>query len=94
MPQQTQVGTHRTTISTYDGFTNVFYHSTNVVSFNHKMIILRTGGYRTVTTKTRMNQASNQFDLGYRVYQRKGDWFVDFEGKTIEFKESTMDLVR
>jgi hypothetical protein len=32
-----------------------------------------------------MNQASNQFDLGFGVYQRKNQWYVDWKGATFEF---------
>ena len=78
MSQQDTVGTHRTTIITVGGSTNIIYHNTAVVSFNQIHIILNSGGWRTVTTKTRMNQASHQFDLGYSVYQRDYEWFVDF----------------
>jgi hypothetical protein len=52
--------------------TQVWYHSTCVVEFDKDVIKLCTGGWRTATTKTRMNQASNQFGLGYSVYQKRG----------------------
>lgn len=74
-----------------DGRTKVIYHSTCVVSFTEGSIILNSGGWRTATTKARMNQASNQFRLGYYVYQKKGQWFVDFMGNTFEF-EDNMEL--
>ena len=61
------------------------YHSTDVVKWNDKHIRLYTGGWKTVTTKTRMNQVSNQFGLGYSVYQRKGKWYVDYNGVTQQF---------
>ena len=63
----------------------VRYHQTDVVKFNHEKIILNSGGWNTFTTKTRMNQASNQFGLGYYVYQRDFDWYVDYNGRTLEF---------
>ena len=56
--------------------TDCRYHSTDVVSFNAKKVILRTGGWMTKTTKDRMNQASAQFGLGFSVTQRKGVWYV------------------
>lgn len=59
--------------------------------FREAWVILNSGGWRTVTTKTRMNQAANQFGLGYGVYQRKGEWFVDTpDGQTLEFKDGMM----
>ena len=70
----------------------VWYHSTCVVEFNSHLIKLCTGGWKTVTTKRRMNQASNQFGLGYGVYQKKGDWFVDYKGKTVPFDNDVLTL--
>ena len=61
-----------------DGTTHVTYHGTRVVSVNDTTITLRTGGGRTATTKLRMNQASNQFGLGYRVFQKDYEWYVNF----------------
>jgi hypothetical protein len=70
-------------------------HHTNVVTF-HKdgRIILRTGGWQTVTTKDRLNNYSP-----VRVFQRDYEWFVAFpkaDGgydwkNAIEF-ESGMDV--
>ena len=94
MTQLNHISGTATTISTREGTTFVTYHSTDVVSFNREEIILNTGGWFTATTKTRMNQASNQFDLGYRVFQDKGRWFVDFLGSCIKFNEDKITLQR
>ena len=32
-----------------------------------------------------MNQASNQDELGFRVFQRAGDWFVTWQGRDLPF---------
>ena len=74
------VGTHKTTVSTSDGVTRVTYHSTDVVTFDAEKITLDSGGWLTATTKKRINQASDQFDLGYHVYQLGGAWLVDIDG--------------
>ena len=95
MGQVAQVGRVATTIHTNElGQTQVVYHSTPVVTFNHKVIILNTGGWMTATTKARMNQASNQFGLGYQVFQRNFDWFVDYKGKTKPFNDRLLELTR
>lgn len=78
MSQTHKLGTVATRVFTEDGTTHVQYHATRVVSFDSKRVTFRTGGWRTVTTKTRMNQACNQFDLGWGVCQRKGEWFVSY----------------
>lgn len=41
-----------------------------------------------------MNEASREFDLGYSVYQRKGEWFIEFKGETIPFNQSSIILER
>lgn len=88
MSQQHQIGAHKTNIFQNDGYTCIRYHRTNVVKFNNNEIILNSGGWWTSTTKTRMNQASNQFGLGFRVFQKNFAWFVDFQGQTIDFEDN------
>lgn len=95
MTQQHTVGRVATTVFTDDrGRTQCVYHSTAVASFDDERIILNTGGYHTYTTKLRMNQFSNQFRLGYEVYQRDFDWFITFDGKTIPFDDRIVELSR
>lgn len=88
------IGSHKTFVFTHENTTFVKYHWTNVVSFNEDTITLNTGGFETNTTKTRMNQTSNQFDLGFRVYQKNFDWFVEYDGKTFEFLSNELTLER
>ena len=59
-----------------DGWMGVRLHNTNVVRWNGIDIVLSSGGWRTPTTKTRMNQASNEYGLGYQVYQKDFVWRV------------------
>ena len=68
-------------------YTAIKYHDTEVVVFSAGAILLDSGGYKTVTTKRRMNQASDQFDLGFQVYQQKKEWFVDFNGQCVRFSD-------
>lgn len=69
-----------TNVRTQGSKTIVRYHDTDVVTFDGNTVILRTGGWKTATTKTRMNQASFQYDLRYHVHQTKGKWFVRVGG--------------
>lgn len=95
MSQTNEVGKHATTVSTGpDGKTRVTYHSTDVVTFDKNEIVLDTGGWRSTATKTRMNQASAQFGLGYSVYQEHWNWFVVYNGETIPLNGSRMLLQR
>jgi len=80
-----KLGTHKTMVYPSNDFINVKYHNTDVVSFNDNEFILRTGGWFTKTTKDRMNQASNQYGLGYRVFQKNFAWYVDYQNQVIPF---------
>lgn len=77
----TSVRTHQVNII------SVRYHKTDVVTFDPYTITLRSGGWKTATTKLRMNQASNQFDLGFGVFQKNHEWYVTYQGKTLDFSD-------
>jgi hypothetical protein len=94
MAQTSKIGRHMTKIfDDKDGYTNIQYHDTVIVSFNPFGIILDSNGYRTQTTKTRMNQTASQFDLDFYVYQQDGKWYVNQGIKTVEFVDG-MRLIR
>ena len=56
--------------------------------------MLNTGGWPTVTTKARMNQTANQYDLGFTVYQKDFNWFVQTAFAIIPFDGSILTLDR
>ena len=87
MSQQHSIGSHATTVASNDkGIIRITYHSTVVVAIEPDGgVTLDSGGWRTNTTKTRMNQASNQYKLGYKVYQKTGDWFINMAGIDVPF---------
>jgi len=74
-----------TTIRTQGNTTYMQYHQTDVVAMaigkDKVTITLDNGGHYTKTTKKRMNQFAEMFDLGYRVYQADGVWWVDFSDR-------------
>ena len=82
-----------TTIYNDNGTTKVILYSTKIVEWNHNRdsIILNNGGWMTVTTKRRMNQVAEQFDLGFTVYQKDFEWYVVLNGQTLPF-ENGMEL--
>jgi hypothetical protein len=89
MGQTSKVSGVATSIRTHGKNTIVRYHNTDVVTFTDKTITLDSGGWETVTTKLRMNQAANQFGLGYYVSQKNFEWFVTLpSGKTVDFKDN------
>jgi hypothetical protein len=75
-------------------FPSVMEKPSFIVSFDAKRIVLNTGGWRSNTTKTRMNQTSNVFQLGYRVYQKAGEWFCAHKGQDIPFDQYVLTLER
>jgi len=79
MANMHQIGKHKTSIKTVDGLTTVNYISTDVVRFTDNIIMLDTGGWNTVTTRRRMNQASAQFDLHYRVCSERGSLWCHYK---------------
>ena len=87
MAQQYRLGTRSTTFSRGgDGTLRVTYHNTDVVSVAATgAITLDSGGWRSHTTKTRMNQAAHQFGLDFSVSQKDYAWFVDYRGKRVPF---------
>ena len=95
------VGTHKTSIRTDDEHTIIRYHDTDVVKFNSDYIILNSGGWETVTTKRRMNQTSEQYGLGFHVFQKDYIWYVSTGNQTISFvdgmtieQETTYKIIR
>jgi len=85
-----------TSVSESPDVIRVTYHDTVVVEITHNRIVLNTGGWKTVTTKRRMNQASQQYGLGYHVYQSSHRWYVYWKvtDKTYEFKNDELVLIR
>ena len=89
MAQQNRIGTHRTTVTVSEnGSIIVSYHQTKVFIYNRVTgdLTLNTGGYFTATTKTRMNQACDQFGIPVKVYQKNGDWYATMRGVNHSFR--------
>lgn len=72
------LSSYKTTITADDSASVIVtYHKTQIVRVNKDgTITLNTGGYETLTTKKKMNQAAEQFGLGFKVWQRNHQWFV------------------
>lgn len=80
MAQTREVRGVATSVFASHGTTRVNYRGTTVVEFDAESIRLNTGGWKTVTTKTRMNQAANQFGLGFSVFAKDFEWWVKIDG--------------
>ena len=95
MSQTQRISKNNTAIIHHtNGNISVILHSTEIVTIKTDVIELNTGGYFTATTKTRMNQVSNEMGLGYQVYQKKGEWFCRYKGESIPFAGRSLTLSR
>ena len=92
MGQNRRIGKTATKVTERDGMTHVRYHSTDVVSFDSSKVILRTDGWKTATTKARMNQTANEYNLPFSVFQDKGQWFVRVMNKTLKFENDSIEI--
>jgi hypothetical protein len=92
-PERRQLPTYKTKVHiNAKGQTEVIYHQTAVVTFDTEKIILDTGGWWTRSTKTRMNQVSEYYNLGFRVFQKAGEWFVDYQDNILPFTKDILAL--
>jgi len=64
---------HRTAIAVYD-------HNTQALKLN-------SGGYTTVTTKSRLNAILDELITGARVFQHKFNWYVKYNFATHNFTD-------
>jgi uncharacterized protein YcnI len=87
MAQQHRIGTVHTTVQRLPNGIRVVYHSTTIVEQTAEGIRLDSGGWRTSTTKTRMNQTANQYGLGFSVFQKQGDWYVRHNDRDLPFED-------
>lgn len=54
----------------------VTMYSTKIVVIENDCVILNSGGWKTMTTKTAINNALKQLGYAQRVSQVKGQWFI------------------
>jgi len=69
-----------------DGSIGLKFHRTVILTYNvDGTMTVDSGGYRTSTTKERMNQALPD---GFRIFAKRGTWYVDApNGETYEFQD-------
>jgi len=65
-----------------NGDKTIKLYTTDILQFKNNKIVLNSGGYKTVTTKTRMNDFLPD---DVRVYQKENNWYIDYNGKILEF---------
>jgi hypothetical protein len=77
MSRMNKLSNYRTTWFNNGNQGGVRYAYTDIVTWKDGKVTLNSDGWETVTTKRKMNQASNQFGLGFDVYQDNWTWFVN-----------------
>ena len=58
-----------------DGQCNVLLHGNHIAAITEQRLILSHAGWRTPTTKSRLNAILNGLGVDDRIYQSKGIWF-------------------
>jgi hypothetical protein len=75
-----------------NGEIRVIYHYTPVVVIREDGVTLNTGGFRTLSTKSRMNQVAAEFNLGFHISQKNGSWDVQTPKGVYPFNQGTITL--
>ena len=65
----------------------VMLHGNHIATIGDTFIELYSCGYKTKTTKARLNAILQDHGNGARVYQRDFEWFVSDSGNTVPFTE-------
>ena len=65
----------------------VMLHGNHIATINETSIELYTCGYKTVTTKSRLNAILKEHGNDARIFQRNFEWFVNDMNTTVPFTE-------
>jgi len=89
MGQTQRISKNNTTVKRdKDGWTVCTLHSTDVIKVKDGLAVLNSGGWKTVTTKARINQACNEWGLPFGVTQKDFSWTVRMnDGKEVPFAD-------
>ena len=81
MPRMDKLSSYKTVWIDNDEGVFSIYNLTKIVEWdNNGNVTLNSDSWETVTTKRKMNQASNQFCLRFGVIQRDHKWYVVLDG--------------
>lgn len=69
-----------------NGDKTITLHGTDIIKRIGDKVVLSSGGWRTVTTKRRLNQWLN--DLGIFIYQKEYAWYIEYNGNRINFEDN------
>jgi hypothetical protein len=74
-----------TTVSTQDGVSSVRLHGNLIADIGDTWIRLFDGGYKSKTTKSRLNAILAVHGNGDKVYQKNFNWYVETNGTEVPF---------
>ena len=79
----------RDVVSHENGKVCVYLWGTRIAEVYDDAIVLNTGGYRSVTTKSRLNALLRLANANLRIYQKDFTWYVHDSAldETIEFHD-------
>ena len=71
-----------------NGFCHVYLHGNKIAEIGNDSLTILDGGWRTNTTKSRLNALINGLCDGYTqgVYQKDFVWYIKDDDKTVEFE--------
>lgn len=65
----------------------VFLHGNHIATILETSLALYTCGYKTKTTKSRLNAILSEHGNGARIFSKNFEWFVSDNGVTVPFTE-------
>ena len=67
----------------------IVLHRTAIATYDHKnqALKLNSGGYTTVTTKSRLNAILDELITGARLFQKNFNWFLIYNNVTHNFND-------
>jgi len=75
-----------TEVIAYSHVSDVYLYDNLIARIGETFVELFDGGWRTNTTKSRLNAILQAHGMpGEYVFQKKGEWFVQYDGSAIPF---------
>lgn len=79
-----------TTVYNEDGVSVVRLHGNKIAEVGDTWLKLYDGGYRSNTTKSRLNAILSAHGNGERVYQKNYTWFISLNNEEKEFESGIL----
>lgn len=74
-----------TEVINVDGVSEVYLHGNLIAKVDETTIVLYDGGYRSNTTKSRLNAILNRFGHNFDgVFQKKFEWFFHDSARSVD----------